>query len=75
MKRQNVISSVVRSIGWEDGKMEVQFNTGTIYLYDNVNLDTFQKIRISDSIGSAIQNEVVKMGNKGEKIHDPNKRE
>jgi KTSC domain len=68
MKRENVISGSVHSIGWEDGKMEVEFPNGSVYLYDDISLDTYQKIRIGKSIGSLLRSEVINQGNIGKKV-------
>ena len=36
MKRKPVVSSNIKSIGWEDGTLEVEFNSGAVYRYNNV---------------------------------------
>ena len=75
MKRIDVISSTIKSIGWEENKLEVEFQSGRIYLYDDIPLDTFQKIRISQSVGKTLRQDVINIGKIGKKIYDPNQRE
>jgi coenzyme F420-reducing hydrogenase beta subunit len=54
MIRQNVSSSAVKSIGWENGKMEVEYNNGSVYQYEDTPFEEYQKARVSPSIGSMI---------------------
>lgn len=53
MQRQYVSSSNVRSIGWENTTLEVEFNNGSIYRYHNVSHSEYQSV-LSGSIGSNI---------------------
>lgn len=70
MERQNVISKTIKSIGYENGKLEIEFHpsknsrdaVGSIYQYENVPQDTFQKMRVSPSMGEALTNLVKKPG-------------
>lgn len=34
MKREDVRSSNIKSIGWENGKLEVEFANGSVHQYD-----------------------------------------
>ena len=70
MKRDNVISNSIKSIGWENNQLEVEYPNGNIYLYDQVSHDTFQKLRISQSVGKSLRNNVINMGNPFKKIYD-----
>lgn len=70
-----VISTSIKSIGWEDDQLHVEYPNGTIYQYGNVPLATFQQLRISQSVGKTLRSEVVNKGNPYKKIYDPNKSE
>jgi hypothetical protein len=73
MKRDPVISTSIKSIGWENNQLEVEYPSGSVYLYDDVSHDIWQKLRISQSIGKSLRSDVVNMGNPFKKIYDPNK--
>ncbi|HEM3574381.1 TPA: KTSC domain-containing protein [Streptococcus suis] len=53
MQRQYVTSSNVRSVGWENNTLEVEFNNGSIYHYHNVSLSEYQSVLVG-SVGSNI---------------------
>ncbi|MCK1246269.1 KTSC domain-containing protein [Streptococcus uberis] len=53
MNRKFVSSSNVRSIGWENNTLEVEFNNGSIYRYDNVSESQYQSLLVG-SVGSNI---------------------
>ncbi|MGT2755409.1 KTSC domain-containing protein [Streptococcus ovis] len=53
MQRQYVASSNVRSVGWENNTLEVEFNNGSIYHYHNVSRSEYQSVLIG-SVGSNI---------------------
>lgn len=53
MHRKFVSSSNVRSIGWENNTLEVEFNNGSIYRYDNVSESQYQSLLVG-SVGSNI---------------------
>lgn len=53
MQRQYVSSSNVRSVGWEDSTLEVEFNDGSIYHYHNVSQAEYQAVLVG-SVGSNI---------------------
>ncbi|HFU3700098.1 TPA: KTSC domain-containing protein [Streptococcus suis] len=53
MQRQYITSSNVRSVGWENNTLEVEFNNGSIYHYHNVSLSEYQSVLVG-SVGSNI---------------------
>ncbi|MGU7990673.1 KTSC domain-containing protein [Streptococcus suis] len=53
MQRQYVTSSNVRSVGWENNTLEVEFNNGSIYHYHNISLSEYQSVLVG-SVGSNI---------------------
>ena len=71
MKRNPVASSSVKSMGYENGQLEVEYPNGSVYLYDNVPLEDFQAIRISQSVGRTLKEKVVFKGNLYTKINGP----
>lgn len=52
MYRQSVNSSNIRSIGYDNGILEVEFNSGGIYRYSNVPESIYQNLMSASSIGS-----------------------
>jgi len=63
MKRESVKSSSVKSIGCEECRMiEVEFQSGDVYLYTNVELGLFEEIQSSPSIGSVVNKLLIKAG-------------
>ncbi len=52
MKRQNVTSSDIRSIGYENGILEIEFNSGGIYQYTGVPLETYKRLMSASSHGT-----------------------
>jgi len=52
VQRQPVESSNIRSIGYENGKLEVEFHSGKVYQYDNVPPDLADRFVTSSSKGS-----------------------
>lgn len=55
MKRIEIASSRIKSIGWENGTLEVEFNRGGTYQYSPVSEQTFNALVASPSAGSDIQ--------------------
>jgi hypothetical protein len=51
MERQSVSSSNIESIGWENGILEVEFNWGGVYQYEDVPSDTYESLISAPSIG------------------------
>ena len=62
-----VISSNVESIGFKDGTMRVQFKNKSLYHYYNVPVETFDGVKKSQSVGSAL-NRLVIPQYKGEQV-------
>ena len=54
MLRHPVSSSRIRSVGWENNTMEVQFHNGDIYQYHGVTQSEYQNFLNSPSLGSAL---------------------
>jgi len=54
MQRQTVSSSRIRSIGWENNAMEVEFHNGAVYQYYDVSQLEYQRFLKSASLGSAL---------------------
>jgi hypothetical protein len=68
MKRHSVVSSSISSMGYDNGKLEVEFNNGNIYSYENVPEDLYQELRVSSSVGKMFAAKVIKGGYKYKKI-------
>lgn len=49
-----VSSSRMRSVGWENNTMYIQFNDGSMYAYDNVSETEYKNFLNSPSLGSAL---------------------
>ncbi|MHC1683455.1 MAG: KTSC domain-containing protein [Clostridiaceae bacterium] len=49
-----VSSSRMRAVGYENSKMYIQFNDGSIYVYENVSVSQYQDFINSPSLGSAL---------------------
>lgn len=71
MNRNPVVSSSVKSIGWDNNQLEVEYSNGSVYLYKDVPLEDFQSIRVSQSIGRTLKEKVVYKGNPYTKINGP----
>lgn len=56
MYRQFVSSSNIRSIGYENGTLEIEFNRGGIYQYLNVPESTYHSLMYASSHGSYFEN-------------------
>lgn len=54
MIRQNVSSSRISSVGWENDVMEIGFPDGAVYQYYNVTRDEYTAFMNSSSLGSAL---------------------
>lgn len=54
MKRENVSSSRIRSVGWENNVMEVEFHNGVVYQYHNVSLAEYRRFLSAPSLGVAL---------------------
>lgn len=53
MKRTKVESSNVASVGYDqlDGILEIEFNSGAIYQYENVPVRVYEVMMKADSVG------------------------
>ncbi|WP_082674733.1 KTSC domain-containing protein, partial [Christensenella hongkongensis] len=51
MLRNPVSSSRIRSIGWENDTLEVEFHDGAIYQYYNVSRAEYESFMNSPSLG------------------------
>ena len=52
MERKPVTSSNLRSVGYEDGILEVEFKSGTVFQYHNVPEHVHADMMSATSIGS-----------------------
>lgn len=53
MEMVSVSSSNIAAVGYDDEerKLAVEFNSGSVYHYDNVSRDTFEALRDAPSVG------------------------
>lgn len=51
MKRTKVESSNIASVGYENNIMEIEFNSGAIYQYENVPIRVYEVMMKADSVG------------------------
>lgn len=51
MQRQMVSSSRIRSVGWENNTLEIEFHDRTVYQYFNVNFYEYISFMNSSSLG------------------------
>jgi len=58
MQRTQVDSSNVRSIGWEDDTLEVEFNNGGLYQYIGVPKSLFDEMLASNSKGQFLNSKI-----------------
>lgn len=54
MNRQPVSSSRIRSVGWSNNTLEVEFNDGAVYQYHGVPESEYRSFINSSSLGSAL---------------------
>ena len=54
MNRRPVSSSRMRSVGWENNTMEIEFQDGVVYQYYNVSAQEYNEFMNSSSLGSAL---------------------
>lgn len=61
MNRQPVVSSNVRSVGYdkEHEKLEVEFNTGDVYEYQGVHVNTYNAMLRAASPGAYVHRNLV----------------
>lgn len=58
MERQRVSSSNIRSIGYEAGTLEVEFNNGGVYQYFNVPEPTYSALMRASSKGAYLNDHI-----------------
>ncbi|TCO11959.1 KTSC domain-containing protein [Kribbella steppae] len=58
MRRRLVNSSSVRSVGWSDGMLELEYVNGSIYQYDDVPQTTFAALLAAPSIGAYVNTHI-----------------
>lgn len=54
MQHQFVSSSRIRSVGWSNDTLEVEFKDGAVYQYHDVSAGEYQAFIRSSSLGSAL---------------------
>lgn len=54
MQRQYVSSSRMRSVGWENNTLEIEFPDGAVYQYHGVTESEYREFMSSSSLGSAL---------------------
>lgn len=54
MIRQSVSSSRMRSVGWGNNTLEIEFNDGAVYQYYNVTENEYHNFISAPSLGSAL---------------------
>jgi hypothetical protein len=54
MRRRPVHSSSVRSVGWSDGTLELEYVNGSTYEYFDVPQPTYAALLASSSIGAYV---------------------
>lgn len=54
MLRKPVSSSRIRSVGWENNTLEIEFKDGTVYQYHGVANSEYRSFMNSSSLGSAL---------------------
>ena len=54
MMRKNVVSSRIRSVGWNNNVLEVEFHDGAVYQYYNVSQMEYESFMSSPSLGKAL---------------------
>jgi hypothetical protein len=58
-KRKAVFSSIIKSVGWNKGVLEVEFKTnGAVYRYFGVGRDLYLQMVVADSVGSFFKAEI-----------------
>lgn len=70
MKRQIIDSSLLTSVGWVNGTLQVQFKTnGEIWNYPNVTQAEYDEMMASESIGSYFMKKIRPV-HIGEQVHE-----
>lgn len=58
MQREPVISESLKGVGYEDGTLEVEFTTGTVYQYFDVPERVFGELMAAESKGSFFNRQI-----------------
>ncbi|TDD12431.1 KTSC domain-containing protein [Kribbella turkmenica] len=58
MRRRLVNSSSVRSVGWSDGTLELEYVNGSTYQYYDVAQTTFAALLAASSIGTYVNTHI-----------------
>ncbi|TDO34303.1 KTSC domain-containing protein [Kribbella sp. VKM Ac-2527] len=58
MRRRPVNSSSVRSVGWQDGTLELEYVGGSVYQYYDVPQPTYAGLLAAESIGNYVNTEI-----------------
>ncbi|MDX2974364.1 KTSC domain-containing protein [Kribbella solani] len=58
MRRRAVESSSVRSVGWSDGTLELEYVNGYVYQYLDVPQPTFAALMAASSIGAYVNEHI-----------------
>jgi hypothetical protein len=69
MNRTKVESSNIKSVGWKENNLEVEFNTGSLYRYSDVTEDVFNAFLKAESKGKYFH-EYIKGNYQSEKIEE-----
>ena len=74
MERENVNSSVILAVGYDDDRsvLEVKFRTGRVYHYREVPRTAFEELLVADSAGTFF-NEVIRPNYESELVYDPHR--
>lgn len=60
MKRYEVNSSNIKSVGFENGLMEIVFKNNKTYLYHDVEADIFEEMLKAESVGKYANQKIYK---------------
>jgi hypothetical protein len=58
MEREPVSSEALRSVGYQDGTLEIEFVTGSIYQYFDVPERVYEELRMAESKGAFFQTHI-----------------
>jgi hypothetical protein len=60
MIRTNVISSMMRSVGYDSGRvvLEIEFSSGKVYQYDNVPENVYRELLVAASKGRYFEQQI-----------------
>jgi hypothetical protein len=58
VRRRPVNSSSVRTVGWTDGTLEIEYISGDVYQYYEVPQPTFAALLAAESIGAYVNEHI-----------------